>query len=89
MGYRDDYFDDNKSNCGWYTCQRCGKKLRKDDADIDHIIPQKYGGGDGLHNLQCLCVYCNRSKGASVKNTIPDYVGNNINRVKKNFFDKK
>ena len=46
MGYRDDFFDNNKSNYGWYTCVRCGKKLRKGDADIDHILPQNYGGGD-------------------------------------------
>ena len=83
MGYRDTFFDENKGNNGWYTCERCNKKLRKGDADIDHILPQKYGGGDGLHNLQCLCVSCNRSKGASVRNTTQDYSRNNLNRVKK------
>ena len=46
MGYRDDYFNNNASDHGWYTCVRCGKKLRKGDVDIDHIIPQSYGGGD-------------------------------------------
>ena len=46
MGYRDIYFDRNKSNHGWYTCVRCGKKLRKSDVDIDHIIPQSRGGSD-------------------------------------------
>lgn len=60
--YRNTYFDNNASNHGWYTCVRCGKKLRKGDADIDHIIPQSYGGSDDEINLQCLCVHCNRSK---------------------------
>ena len=40
MGYINDFFEKNKSNHGWYTCVRCGKKLRKSDVDIDHIIPQ-------------------------------------------------
>ena len=48
MGYRDDWFDNNDSNHGWYTCVRCGRKLRRGDVDIDHIIPQSYGGRDSL-----------------------------------------
>lgn len=85
MGYRDDYFNDNKSNHGWYECANCGKKLRKGDADIDHILPQSWGGGNGLHNLQCLCRYCNRSKRDSLRNTAPDYVKNNVRRLKKSW----
>lgn len=87
MGYRDDFFKDNKSNHGWYTCVKCGKKLRRGDADIDHILPQKYGGGDGLDNLQCLCKHCNRSKGADLSDTPFDYFNNNARRVKKRIFD--
>ena len=48
MRYRDNYFSTNKSNHGWYTCVKCGRKMRKGDADIDHILPQNYGRGDGL-----------------------------------------
>ena len=29
MGYRDDYFKENKSNHGWYTCAKCGRNCRK------------------------------------------------------------
>ncbi len=83
MGYRDTYFDNNPSNHGWYTCVRCGKKLRKGDADIDHILPQKYGGGNGADNLQCMCKHCNRSKGANVKETVPDYARHNVERAKR------
>ena len=37
MGYRDDYFKENKSNHGWYTCAKCGRKLRKGDSyDSNH-----------------------------------------------------
>lgn len=87
MGYRDDWFNDNKSNHGWYTCAKCGRKLRKGDADIDHILPQSYGGGDGLDNLQCLCKHCNRSKQDSLSDTASDYLRNNAERAKRKFFD--
>lgn len=83
MSYRDDWFKDNPSDHGWYTCARCGKKIRKADVDIDHIVPQKYGGSDRLFNLQCLCKHCNRSKQASMKDTVPDLAKTNKNRVVK------
>lgn len=78
MGYRETYFENNKSNHGWYTCVRCGKKLRKSDVDIDHIIPQSKGGKDSVHNLQCMCKHCNRSKQDDLDwNTVKD-LGRNI-----------
>jgi 5-methylcytosine-specific restriction endonuclease McrA len=77
MGYRDDWFENNDSNYGWYTCQRCGKNLRKGDVDIDHIIPQSYGGDDDLNNLQCMCRSCNRSKQDDIGlHTVKDYARN-------------
>lgn len=86
MGYRDNYFSENKSNYGWYECIRCGKRFRKGDIDIDHIIPRSYGGSDDLSNLQCMCKYCNRSKRNSLVNTVPDYARNNIERTRKKLF---
>ena len=83
MSYRDEWFKHNESDHGWYTCAKCGKKIRKADADIDHIVPQKYGGSDRLFNLQCLCKHCNRSKQASLKDTVPDLAKNNSQRVVK------
>ncbi|MGO0904097.1 HNH endonuclease [Clostridioides difficile] len=82
-GYRDNWFDNNDSDYGWYTCVRCGKKLRKGNVDIDHIIPQKYGGKDNLNNLQCMCKSCNRSKKDSLNNTVTDYSKNTIKNTKK------
>ncbi|MCX4131417.1 HNH endonuclease [Megamonas funiformis] len=87
MGYRDDYFKENKSNHGWYTCRKCGRKVRKSDLDVDHIVPQSYGGGDGLDNLQGLCAHCNRSKRDSLRDTPSDYVSHNADRAKKKLFD--
>lgn len=90
MGYRDNYFEENNGNHGWYTCVRCGRKLRKGDADIDHIIPQSYGGWDSVDNLQCMCRHCNRSKKDNIRNSAQDYVRNNAERARKktsDFFD--
>lgn len=83
MTYREKYFSENKSNHGWYTCALCGKKIRKADADIDHIIPQKYGGKDELYNLQCLCRHCNRSKQAKLKGVPTNLVKHNVKRAGK------
>lgn len=85
--YRKNYLDNNPSNYGWYTCVKCKKSFRKGDIDIDHILPQKYGGGDGLDNLQCLCKHCNRSKGADLRDTPGDYVSHNYNRAKRSISD--
>ena len=73
MGYRDDYFNNNPSNHGWYTCAKCGRKLRRGDADIDHIFPQSCGGWDAEDNLQCLCKRCNRSKRNDMSDVMDDY----------------
>ena len=87
--------DTNISNYGWYTCAHCGRKLRKGDVDIDHILPRSKGGIDDPRNLQCLCVHCNRSKGNTIdlqtgrdlarnaKDTLLNEVNKFVNRKKK------
>lgn len=60
--YRKTGLETNVSNYGWYTCAHCGRKLRKDSVEIDHIIPKSKGGTNQPENLQCLCIHCNRSK---------------------------
>ena len=81
--YRQKYFEETKSDHGWYTCRRCGGKFRKKDMDVDHIVPQSYGGPDSIYNLQGLCKHCNRSKQDSLKDTVPDLFGSNAERTKK------
>lgn len=92
MGYRDRYFNandvyDNKH--GWYKCAKCGRSFRKGDMDIDHIIPQKYGGGDSEINLQCICKHCNRSKKASIKDTPKDLFGSSKRIIKREINERK
>ncbi len=80
--YRKTFFSDdkNKSNHGWFHCSICGRGLRKKDTTIDHIVPQSYGGGHDVHNLQPACKHCNSSKGNSMKDSFWHYVGNSARR---------
>lgn len=92
MGYRDTYFNKNDiydNNNGWYTCQKCGRKFRKGDMDIDHIIPQKFGGSDSEWNLQCICKHCNRSKQASMRDTPRDLFNSSKRIVKREVGERK
>ena len=70
--YRKRGLENASSNYGWYTCIKCGKKYRKGDMDIDHIIPKSKGGGNTRDNLQCICKHCNRSKQADTSETAQD-----------------
>lgn len=38
-----------------YACALCGDPR---DLNIHHVIPRSHGGGNGHHNLICLCRYC-------------------------------
>lgn len=70
MSYRAKWFKHNKPTLtGKYRCSHCGKKYRKKDIDIDHIVPKSRGGTNDLSNLQALCRYCNRSKGNRMQDT--------------------
>jgi 5-methylcytosine-specific restriction endonuclease McrA len=47
-----------KNKCA--TCRKPFTSL----VEVDHIIPIALGGTNAKHNLQLLCRFCNRSKGA-------------------------
>lgn len=70
--YREKAFINASSNYGWYTCSNCGKKFRKADVDVDHIVPKSLDGSNSRYNLQILCVHCNRSKQADTSQTSAD-----------------
>ena len=46
-----------------YTCQYCGVKPKKEDINLDHIIPKSRGGTNSWINLVASCIYCNAKKG--------------------------
>jgi len=45
-----------------YRCQMCGKPLRDDEIEFDHIIPLSKGGSSEEHNIRVVCRECNRKK---------------------------
>lgn len=49
-----------------YTCQECGRHLKDNEIEIDHIIPISRGGSGEESNLRILCKACNRKKGSEI-----------------------
>jgi hypothetical protein len=43
-------------------CQTCGRVLKDDEIEFDHIIPVSRGGSSEEHNVRVACFDCNRSK---------------------------
>ena len=46
-----------------FECQYCEKKLRLEEATLDHVIPRSQGGITSWENVVCCCKRCNRKKG--------------------------
>ncbi|MCY3920489.1 MAG: DNA methyltransferase [Chloroflexi bacterium] len=44
-------------------CAGCRTHFEFRHLEVDHVIPQRKGGGDHIENLQLLCASCNRIKG--------------------------
>lgn len=47
-----------------YKCCICGEAANT----ADHILEKVYGGSDKLSNLRSMCLSCNSSRGAQVRN---------------------
>ncbi len=45
-----------------YTCQVCGKNLKDDELEFDHLIPVSLGGSSEEYNIRLVCYDCNRRK---------------------------
>lgn len=43
---------------------RCGQCGSPENLSVDHIVPLSKNGDDSEANFQCLCMNCNRRKGA-------------------------
>jgi len=50
-----------------YTCQICGKHLKDNEVEFDHIIPISKGGSSEEHNIRLTCFECNREKSNNVE----------------------
>lgn len=44
-------------------CRYCGKKVKRGQYELDHVIPYSQGGPDAVDNLVIACKKCNRQKG--------------------------
>lgn len=44
-------------------CSICGKSVKDEDIEFDHIIPWSKGGSSDEHNVRLLCKDCNRKRG--------------------------
>ena len=45
-----------------WVCQYCGEVVNKDNATLDHYVPQCNGGGHEKENLRTACLICNSIK---------------------------
>lgn len=45
-----------------FTCQYCGKRKKKDDLSIDHILPKSRNGKNTWENCVTACFKCNNTK---------------------------
>lgn len=45
------------------TCQYCGRKLPRNQLNLDHVVPRCKGGKTTWENVVASCFDCNRKKG--------------------------
>ena len=53
------------------TCQYCGRRFRRAELNLDHVVPRSRGGGTNWENVVCSCIACNLRKGGRT----PDEAG--------------
>jgi Fe2+ or Zn2+ uptake regulation protein len=63
----DDYFNNAAKRAELFErdkwiCQYCGEKVTKENATLDHYIPQSKQGGHSKDNLRTSCLLCNSIK---------------------------
>jgi len=54
-----------------HRCQYCGRKGKKSELNIDHMVPRSRGGGSTWENVVVACIPCNRRKA----NRLPEEIG--------------
>lgn len=59
------------------TCQYCGRKRRRADLNLDHVIPRTQGGRTCWENVVCSCIECNLRKGGRT----PEQAGLRLKRT--------
>lgn len=54
-----------------FTCQYCGKRFKRDDLQMEHVIPKAQGGKSTWDNVVAACGPCNAMK----RDRTPDEAG--------------
>ena len=54
---RNNVFERDKNRC-----QYCGTVFRREELNLDHVIPRHYGGRTTWENVVCSCIRCNTRK---------------------------
>lgn len=54
-----------------FQCQYCGRHLRRQELNIDHVVPRAQGGVSSFRNCVAACYPCNTHKGSLT----PDQAG--------------
>lgn len=44
-------------------CSDCGRSVKDEDIEFDHVIPWSKGGSSDEHNIRLLCKACNKKRG--------------------------
>lgn len=65
-----------------FTCAYCGKTPPEVVLEIDHICPKSKGGEDDINNLITACYDCNRGKGNTFLDKIPNKITENLEILK-------
>lgn len=63
---RNNVFERDKNRCHY-----CGKTFKREDLNLDHVIPRHYGGKTTWENIVCSCIKCNIRK----RNRLPHEAG--------------
>jgi hypothetical protein len=84
----EDYFTDpQKRNLLFerdnWICQYCGEKVTKENATLDHYIPQSKGGKNTKENLRTCCLLCNGIKSGKAFEEAAPYILKNIQERRK------
>jgi len=59
------------------TCQYCGRRHRRAELNLDHVVPRSRGGSTSWDNVVCSCIPCNLRKGGRT----PDEAGMRLLRA--------
>lgn len=62
-----------------FRCQYCGRRPRREELSIDHIVPRSRGGPSAWKNVVLACTQCNTRKG----NRSPEEAGMALLRIPK------